>query len=208
MRTDGGAGATRSRSASRAAEHRVDVAVVVVGVERHAQAGARGPRRRCRAPPAGPTSALASVERTTTRAPRRSRARACATSNPRAARRRPCARRGRLICASMAVRAEVVQQLEAGRGRVGVRHRRRPGFEPPRARRPVERVEAERKRVDAAEPAGRQRLEPLDERAAHVEERDAGRTEQVLQRAGHQEVDAERVHVERRRCRCAGSRRA
>ena len=98
----------------------------------------------------------------------------------------------------MAAGPERVQQIESGGGRVGTRHRRGATLEAAGARRPVERVEAEGKGIDAPEPAGGQRLEPLDELAAHVEEGDAGRTEQVLQRAGDEEVDAEGVHVERR----------
>ena len=44
-----------------------------------------------------------------------------------------------------------------------------------------------------------ERLEPLDEIAPHVEKRHPGGPEQILQRAGHQEVHAQRMHVERRR---------
>ena len=62
---------------------------------------------------------------------------------------------------------------------------------------PSRAARCERKRIDAAEPAGDQRLEPLDERAPHIEEGDARRPEQVLERAGHQEVDAQLVHVDR-----------
>ncbi len=37
----------------------------------------------------------------------------------------------------------------------------------------------------------------FDELAAHVQETEAGRSEQILQRAGDEEVDVERFHVER-----------
>ena len=92
-----------------------------------------------------------------------------------------------------------LQELDPGRRRVHVGNRRRPCLETPRARRPVEAIDAEGEWVDATEPAGRQRLEPLDEIASHIEKRHPGGPEQILQRACHHEVHAQRMHVERRR---------
>ena len=83
---------------------------------------------------------------------------------------------------------------------VGVRHRRRAALEPAGRRRPVERVDPERERVDAPEPPGDGRLEPLDrDRDARRGTPIAGSRQQVLQAAGHHEVDPECVHVDRAR---------
>ncbi len=90
-----------------------------------------------------------------------------------------------------------LEQLDARGGGVGDGNGRRPRLEAPRAPRPVEGVDTEREGVHASEPSRDQRLEPLDELAAHVQERHSGRSKQVFQRARDHEVDAEGMDVER-----------
>ena len=53
--------------------------------------------------------------------------------------------------------------------------------------------------VLVGEPAGRRRPRLLPELAAAVEEGEPRRAEQVLEHAGGEEVDAERLHVDRQR---------
>ena len=55
----------------------------------------------------------------------------------------------------------------------------------------------ERERVALRHPTGHGGRERLDEFAPHVEETQARRPEQILQRAGDEEVDVQRFHVDR-----------
>ena len=145
------------------------------------------------------TSSGASRLCTTTSGPRRAGAAGVRTTNPAPPPPIGSAHQTLDLLADDVVADPVEQAQRAERG-VGARHRRRAALESVSpVGRPVERVDPERERIDAPEPAGDRRLEALDQVAAHVEKRHAGRREQVFQAAGHHEIDAERVHVDRPR---------
>src|ERR687888_562096 len=94
---------------------------------------------------------------------------------------------------------DLLHQLHPGDAGVDGGDRRRPGLEAARRRRGRVVAVVHGEDVAVGEPAGRGRPDALHELAARVEEREAGRAEQVLEHAGGEEVDVELPYVEGQR---------
>src|SRR5919198_1106033 len=94
---------------------------------------------------------------------------------------------------------DLLHQLHPGDAGVDGGDRRRPGLEATRRRRGRVVAVVHGEDVAVGEPAGRGRPDALHELAARVEEREAGRAEQVLEHAGGEEVDVELPYVEGQR---------
>ena len=94
---------------------------------------------------------------------------------------------------------DLLHQLDPRDRRVDRRDRRRARLEAARGRRRRVVVDVHLEDVAVGEPAGRRRLDRLDELAAAVEEPEPGRAEQVLEHAGDEEVAIQGAHVDRQR---------
>ncbi len=99
-------------------------------------------------------------------------------------------------------------QLDSGDARVDRRDRRCAGLEAAGRRRRRVVVDVHLEDVPVREPAGLCREQPAGELAAAPEEPEPGGGEEVLQRAGAEEVDAERARRRSGRSRSPGRRRA
>ena len=68
--------------------------------------------------------------------------------------------------------------------------------------RPIELVDAKRKRVGSAEPARHGGVQAVDQLAPNIQKGDAWHAHEILEITRHEEVDVERLHIHRHRAEC------
>ena len=98
---------------------------------------------------------------------------------------------------SYLVQVQAGDQVQTGVGRVQRRHGRYPGLEAACGGGEVQPSRIERERINAPEPPGQRRIQATGHAITHVQERHAGKPEQVLAGAGDEVVAAQFVHVYR-----------